>query len=258
MFDEMRAALTAGRARARDPRALGTGQVLELATLGGARALGLDSELGSLRVGKRADLAILSFAGSSYVPWEDPVSAIVLDGRPERIVATFVDGERRYTRGGNAWPDTRSRASRARSRMLDARPVAPRSASIEDTMFFPRFRRHAKWVFVLLALIFGLGFVVFGVGAGGTGIGDILRGDNSGSGGSPSVKKALAATEKTPNDPEAWRELSTAYQTDGKNTEAIDALRASHHTSLRRHGRAPRARRPLSRRRESEELRRPS
>jgi cytosine/adenosine deaminase-related metal-dependent hydrolase len=125
LFDEMRAALTASRARERDPRALGTAQVLELATLGGARALGLDDEVGSLRVGKRADLAILSFAGSSYVPWEDPVSAIVLDGRPERIVATIVDGERRYTRGGNAWPDTRSRASRARSRMLDERPIAP-------------------------------------------------------------------------------------------------------------------------------------
>jgi tetratricopeptide (TPR) repeat protein len=91
-------------------------------------------------------------------------------------------------------------------------------------MFFPRLRRHAKWVFVLLALIFGLGFVVFGVGAGGTGIGDILRGGGNSGGGSPSVKKALAATEKTPNDPAAWRELSTAYQTDGKNTEAIDAL----------------------------------
>ncbi len=98
------------------------------------------------------------------------------------------------------------------------------SAAIEDTMFFPRLRRHAKWVFVLLALIFGLGFVVFGVGAGGTGIGDILRGDGTSTSGSPSVKKALSQTEKTPTDPEAWRELATAYQTDGKNTEAIDAL----------------------------------
>ena len=34
---------------------------------------------------------------------------------------------------------------------------------IEDTMFFPRLRRHAKWMFLFLALAFGLGFVGFGV-----------------------------------------------------------------------------------------------
>jgi tetratricopeptide (TPR) repeat protein len=90
-------------------------------------------------------------------------------------------------------------------------------------MFFPRLRRHAKWVFVLLALVMGLGFVIFGVGAGGTGIGDIFRNGGS-AGGSPSVKKALAATEKNPADADAWRELATAYQTEGKNAEAIDAL----------------------------------
>jgi cytosine/adenosine deaminase-related metal-dependent hydrolase len=128
LFDEMRAALTAARARALDPRVLSAAQTLELATLGAARALGMDDEIGSLRVGKHADLAILSFAGSSYVPWDDPVSAVVLDGRPERVVATFVGGERRYVRGGSTWHDSRSRASRARSRMLDDRPAAAPAA----------------------------------------------------------------------------------------------------------------------------------
>jgi tetratricopeptide (TPR) repeat protein len=90
-------------------------------------------------------------------------------------------------------------------------------------MFFPRLRRHAKWVFVLLALVMGLGFVIFGVGAGGTGIGDIFR-NGGATGGSPSVSRALDATEKNPADPDAWRELATAYQTEGKTTEAIDAL----------------------------------
>ena len=43
-------------------------------------------------------------------------------------------------------------------------------------MFFTRLRRHAKWMFVFLALAFGVGFVVFNVGSGGggTGIGDLL------------------------------------------------------------------------------------
>ena len=44
-------------------------------------------------------------------------------------------------------------------------------------MFFPRLRRRAKWVFLFLALSFGLGFVVFGVGTGisGTSLGDIFQ-----------------------------------------------------------------------------------
>jgi tetratricopeptide (TPR) repeat protein len=99
------------------------------------------------------------------------------------------------------------------------RSTAP---SIEDTMFFPRLRRHAKWMFVFLALALGGGFVLFGVGAGGTGVGDILRGRGS-SNGVPSISSAQKKTEKNPKDVEAWRELSTALQTDGRTAEAIDA-----------------------------------
>lgn len=94
--------------------------------------------------------------------------------------------------------------------------------SIEDTMFFPRLRRHAKWMFVLLALVFGLGFVLFGVGAGGVGVGDIFR-DSSGTS-AQSVSDAREKTEESPKDPAAWLELSTALQTEGETEEAIVAL----------------------------------
>ncbi|HJU47072.1 MAG TPA: tetratricopeptide repeat protein [Gaiellaceae bacterium] len=95
--------------------------------------------------------------------------------------------------------------------------------AIEDTMFFPRLRRHAKWMFVFLALVFALGFVGFGVGAGGIGIGDIFRDQNSSSG--ISVSDAREQTERTPRDPDAWRELSTALQTEGETQEAVSALK---------------------------------
>ena len=98
------------------------------------------------------------------------------------------------------------------------RSTAP---SIEDTMFFPRLRRHAKWMFVFLAVALGGGFVLFGVGAGGTGVGDILRG--GGSSGVPSISSATKKTEKNPQDIQAWKDLSTALQTKGKIQEAIDA-----------------------------------
>jgi tetratricopeptide (TPR) repeat protein len=99
------------------------------------------------------------------------------------------------------------------------RSTAP---SIEDTMFFPRLRRHAKWMFVFLAVALGGGFVLFGVGAGGTGVGDLFRG-NGGASGVPSISNAQKKTAENPKDVEAWRELSTALQTDGKTDEAIDA-----------------------------------
>ena len=90
-------------------------------------------------------------------------------------------------------------------------------------MFFPRLRRHAKWMFVFLALVFGVGFVAFGIGASGTGIGDLFR--NSGGGTeAPSVTEARKATEENPKDAEAWRDLSIALQTEGETTQAIDAL----------------------------------
>jgi len=91
-------------------------------------------------------------------------------------------------------------------------------------MFFPRLRRHAKWMFVFLAVALGGGFVLFGVGAGGTGVGDILRGGGSSSG-VPSVASAEKKTVQNPNDVAAWRELSTALQTNGQADEAIDAQR---------------------------------
>ena len=100
------------------------------------------------------------------------------------------------------------------------RSTAP---SIEDTMFFPRLRRHAKWMFVFLAVALGGGFVLFGVGAGGTGVGDILRGGGATSG-VPSISSSEKKTEQDPKNVQAWNDLSTALQTEGDTAEAIDAL----------------------------------
>jgi cytochrome c-type biogenesis protein CcmH/NrfG len=92
-------------------------------------------------------------------------------------------------------------------------------------MFFPRLRRHAKWMFLLLALVFALGFVGFGVGAGGVGFGDILRG-KGGSSGAPSVSEAQKRVAENPKDAQAFRDLSTALQTEGKTSDAIQALQS--------------------------------
>jgi cytosine/adenosine deaminase-related metal-dependent hydrolase len=129
LFDELRAAVLAARGRERRPDALTAADALEIATLSSARALGLETEIGSLTPGKRADLTVVSLAGSLYYPWEDPAAAVVFGGSPERVIATLVDGEVRYERGGFEWHELRRRAASARGRMLAAPPRAAASAS---------------------------------------------------------------------------------------------------------------------------------
>jgi len=126
-FEELRAMVAFARARDERADALSASEALELATLGGARALGLDGEIGSLVPGKRADVAIVSLSGSPYLPWEDPAAAVVYGGTPERVLATLVDGEARYERGGYEWHELIDAACAARGRMLAS--AAPASAS---------------------------------------------------------------------------------------------------------------------------------
>jgi tetratricopeptide (TPR) repeat protein len=92
-------------------------------------------------------------------------------------------------------------------------------------MFFTRIRRHAKWVFVFLALAFGLGFVIFGIGSDqGTGIGDILRDSGGASNGSLSVGEAREQVREKPKSADAKRALAVALQEDGETDEAITVL----------------------------------
>jgi cytosine/adenosine deaminase-related metal-dependent hydrolase len=123
-FEELRSVLLSARARAARPNVLSCAEALELGTLGSARALGLDAEIGSLVPGKRADLAVVSLAGSEYLPWEDPAAAVVLGGAPGRVLATYVDGEPRYEKGGMDWHELTAAAHSARRAMLAVPPAA--------------------------------------------------------------------------------------------------------------------------------------
>jgi len=93
-------------------------------------------------------------------------------------------------------------------------------------MFFPRLRRQAKWMFVFLALVFGLGYVIFNVGGTipGTGVADLLRGDATSGGDQPSVSEARDRIDESPQDPEGFRLLSRALQLENRTVEAIPPL----------------------------------
>lgn len=66
--------------------------VFDLATLGGAAALGLEDRVGSIEVGKRADLALVNPRRARLTPLHDPVSHLVYAARAEDVHATIVDG----------------------------------------------------------------------------------------------------------------------------------------------------------------------
>jgi cytosine/adenosine deaminase-related metal-dependent hydrolase len=123
-FEELRCVVLSARARAERPDVLSAAQALELGTLGSARALGLDGQIGSLVPGKHADLTVVSFAGSAYLPWEDPAAAVVFGGAPDRVIATYVDGEARYEKGGMDWHELTAAAHSARRAMLAVPPAA--------------------------------------------------------------------------------------------------------------------------------------
>jgi 5-methylthioadenosine/S-adenosylhomocysteine deaminase len=92
MFDEMRLAATL-QAMRKAPGALTARDALWMATREGARALGLESEIGSIEVGKRADLLLIDRDRPGLTPAPDPWSAIVYAARGTDVRAVVVDGE---------------------------------------------------------------------------------------------------------------------------------------------------------------------
>jgi cytosine/adenosine deaminase-related metal-dependent hydrolase len=88
---EMHQATLVARA-AGGPRALSVRQALELATLGGARLLGRDAEIGSVEPGKLADIALWRLDGLPHAGIADPVAALVL-GSPAPLELLLVNGQ---------------------------------------------------------------------------------------------------------------------------------------------------------------------
>jgi 5-methylthioadenosine/S-adenosylhomocysteine deaminase len=92
MFDEMRLAAALQSVRSR-PGALTARDVLWMATREGARALGLDSDIGSIEPGKRADMILVDRNGPATAPDPDVWSTLVYAARGTDVVMTMVDGE---------------------------------------------------------------------------------------------------------------------------------------------------------------------
>lgn len=91
MFTEMRTAALLQKVL-HGPEVLPAGRALRLATIDGARAMGLDSEIGSLEVGKRADLSVVRLDRLHATPVKDVVSALVYSAEVEDVETVIIDG----------------------------------------------------------------------------------------------------------------------------------------------------------------------
>jgi 5-methylthioadenosine/S-adenosylhomocysteine deaminase len=92
MFEAMRQAAFLHKLVAGDPRAIPAPVALEMATIDGARVLGMEKTLGSLEPGKRADLLVVSMASARQTPMYDPVSHLVYVTRGDDVTTTIVNG----------------------------------------------------------------------------------------------------------------------------------------------------------------------
>lgn len=93
MFNEMRLAALIQKP-IHGPTAMDARTVFRMATIGGAKAVGLETEIGSIEVGKKADIAILNLQNfHTYPSYDvDPVSRIVYSATRADVVTTIING----------------------------------------------------------------------------------------------------------------------------------------------------------------------
>jgi len=114
MMTEMRTAALLAKAQSGDASAVGAFEALEMATLEGARALGLDGEIGSIEPGKRADLAAVELSSLDTLPSYHPMSDLVYSAGREHVTHVWVDGEPRLEENRLVGLDTGDLRDRAR------------------------------------------------------------------------------------------------------------------------------------------------
>jgi 5-methylthioadenosine/S-adenosylhomocysteine deaminase len=99
LFAEMRLAALLAKGASGDPQIMPAHHALEAATLGGARALGLQEHIGSITPGKFADLTAVNLSATELSPCYDPVSHLVYAAGREHVTDVWVGGTRRVTNG---------------------------------------------------------------------------------------------------------------------------------------------------------------
>lgn len=92
LLEESRFAALSARNRTGSKRFISAKEILETATIGGAKAMGLDAEIGTLEPGKHADIAVVSISNAAQQPVNDIHTALVFSSNARDVVMTMVAG----------------------------------------------------------------------------------------------------------------------------------------------------------------------
>lgn len=130
LLEEMQTAALLAKGVSGNAEAVSAADALEMATLAGARALGLDGEIGSLRPGKAADFVALDLSAANTQPVYDPASQVAYSCKSSQISDVWVRGKALMEAGTLGWDDeqrilAQAREWGARIGSPDAGPAAP-------------------------------------------------------------------------------------------------------------------------------------
>jgi 5-methylthioadenosine/S-adenosylhomocysteine deaminase len=92
MLGEMKTAALLAKAVAKNASALPAADILRMATINGAKALGLDAEIGSLETGKAADIVAIDLGNIENQPVYDPVSQMIYSAGRDNVTDVWVAG----------------------------------------------------------------------------------------------------------------------------------------------------------------------
>jgi len=93
MFEAMRMAAFLHKVQSTDPQVIPAATALEMATINGAKALGLETKIGSLEAGKKADVVVVSMSSARQTPLYDPISHLVYATRGDDVRTVVVNGK---------------------------------------------------------------------------------------------------------------------------------------------------------------------
>ena len=105
LIEEMQTAALLAKGVSGKADAVSAAEALEMATLAGARALGLDGEIGSLLPGKAADFVALDLSAANSQPVYDPASQLAYSGKSSQITDVWVRGKALMEAGRLGWGD---------------------------------------------------------------------------------------------------------------------------------------------------------
>ena len=92
LLEEMKTAALLQKIHNLDSTVLSAQEVFEMATLGGAKALGMDDEIGSIQEGRKADLVLVDFKKAHLTPYRHPLSHIVYSAQGGDVDTVICNG----------------------------------------------------------------------------------------------------------------------------------------------------------------------